>query len=438
MSGDTVTRLGELRSASPNGFAKSLAIAPPSACQSHVIAWEEQSGCVQVQILFATTTSFVNTAPQIRKTLEKELGIPPLFFERLYLQSNGFAGHDVRLNRDDKVEAYTHWSRFTVKQTYDKLMPKRTFTPHISHHQLGCDNSSNSTAVHGPQSVQHGWEWYEMGFFASWKSAGQLTLICFDLPTKSQSLIQSMMESHIVDASNPYSIFLPVSDELLRLYDDSVWSIRNHISQWEAKRTTETDYSRLHEIARHGVHVNETLSVAVRSLNAMGQHHRELHASVDIATSKGKCYGWDGISSRLAFQLQFLENLMQRSSANNARIQNEIALAFNAASQRDSKIQVRIGEEARREASAMKAIAVVTMTFLPATFVSTLFGTNFFALEPRKGEDGVVFAVSNQFWVYWAISAPMTLVTLALWFWWSRWGRSRNPSASESLASCAV
>lgn len=73
-----------------------------------------------------------------------------------------------------------------------------------------------------------------MGFFASWKSAGQLTLICFDLPTKSQSLIQSMMESHIVDALNPYSIFLPVSDELLRLYDDSVWSIRNHISQWEA------------------------------------------------------------------------------------------------------------------------------------------------------------------------------------------------------------
>lgn len=44
--------------------------------------------------------------------------------------------------------------------------------------------------------------------------------------------------------------------------------------------------------------------------------------------------------------------------------------AFNAAAQRDSKIQVRIGEDAKREASAMKAIAVVTMTFLPATFVS--------------------------------------------------------------------
>jgi hypothetical protein len=44
--------------------------------------------------------------------------------------------------------------------------------------------------------------------------------------------------------------------------------------------------------------------------------------------------------------------------------------AFNAAAQRDSRIQVRIGEDAKREASAMRAIAVVTMTFLPATFVS--------------------------------------------------------------------
>jgi hypothetical protein len=33
-------------------------------------------------------------------------------------------------------------------------------------------------------------------------------------------------------------------------------------------------------------------------------------------------------------------------------------------------VQLQIGEEAKREASAMKAIAVVTMTFLRATFVS--------------------------------------------------------------------
>ncbi|KAF2022590.1 hypothetical protein EK21DRAFT_82973 [Setomelanomma holmii] len=110
----------------------------------------------------------------------------------------------------------------------------RTFTPHVPNHQLGLGNGINDVAIHRSQSVQYGWEWYEMGFVASWKPPGPLTLICFDLPTRSQSKIQSMIDSHTIDVSNLYPTFLLVADELLRLYDESVWSIRNHISQWEA------------------------------------------------------------------------------------------------------------------------------------------------------------------------------------------------------------
>ncbi|OAL55284.1 hypothetical protein IQ07DRAFT_162344 [Pyrenochaeta sp. DS3sAY3a] len=81
---------------------------------------------------FASTTSFTETAPQLRKSLEKELSVPLFLFERLYRQSNGFAGHIVELDREQNVETYTHWSRFVVKQTYNNLMPKRTFTLHMS------------------------------------------------------------------------------------------------------------------------------------------------------------------------------------------------------------------------------------------------------------------------------------------------------------------
>jgi hypothetical protein len=82
--------------------------------------------------------------------------------------------------------------------------------------------------------MQHGWEWYEMGFITCWNALGHLTLLCFDVPTKSQSVIQSMFSLQSVDTADPYAVFAVVSDELLRLYDNSVWSIRNHISQWEA------------------------------------------------------------------------------------------------------------------------------------------------------------------------------------------------------------
>jgi hypothetical protein len=153
------------------------------------------------------------------------------------------------------------------------------------------------------------------------------------------------------------------------------------------RRSQETDYVLLHEIARHAVHVSEMLSVAVRSLGAVRQHHHRFSTERHLVDGKSKRRSWNAVGDHLDFQLRFLEGLVERSGANNARIQNEITLvslrhggcvsfpsshqqAFNAAAWRDSRIQVRIGEDAKREASAMRAIAVVTMTFLPATFVA--------------------------------------------------------------------
>lgn len=82
----------------------------------------------------------------------------------------------------------------------------------------------------------------------------------------------------------------------------------------------------MHEIARHGVHVNETLSVAARSLGALRQYHDLYLKNVNQGGSKSKNKTWDTIGSRLRFQLDLLENLNERSVANNARIQNEITL----------------------------------------------------------------------------------------------------------------
>jgi hypothetical protein len=73
-----------------------------------------------------------------------------------------------------------------------------------------------------------------MGFFTSWDPSGHVTLMCFDVPAVSQSTIYTTLCSQAVDPSLPYSSFTHILDELLRLYDNSAWSVRNHISRWEA------------------------------------------------------------------------------------------------------------------------------------------------------------------------------------------------------------
>lgn len=74
------------------------------------------------------------------------------------------------------------------------------------------------------------------------------------------------------------------------------------------------------------MHVSETLNVAIRSLDAMQHHHERFHMSSDLARSNNVRRRWDKVGSRFKFQLRFLQGLLQRSEANNARIQNEITL----------------------------------------------------------------------------------------------------------------
>jgi uncharacterized membrane protein YwaF len=65
----------------------------------------------------------------------------------------------------------------------------------------------------------------------------------------------------------------------------------------------------------------------------------------------------------------------------------------------------------------MKTIAILTMLFLPATFISGLFGTNFFALSISPSGSST-FVVSDQWWVFLATSVPLTMVVMAVWQFW--------------------
>lgn len=54
--------------------------------------------------------------------------------------------------------------------------------------------------------------------------------------------------------------------------------------------------------------------------------------------------------------------IMQRDS--------KVMMTIGQAAKDDSKVMVTIGQAAKDDSSAMRAIAVVTMAFLPATFTA--------------------------------------------------------------------
>jgi hypothetical protein len=142
----------------------------------------------------------------------------------------------------------------------------------------------------------------------------------------------------------------------------------------------------LHETGRHAIHSCETLSVTVETINAL-QKQASILSQMRAARVKSATDAFIQIKDHMESQMRTLQSLLLRSQSNKERLQNEISLvrsilfpwqnlilmccqAYNTIAQRDSQVMTGLGHAAKQDSGAMRTIAVVTMAFLPPTFLS--------------------------------------------------------------------
>ena len=129
-------------------------------------------------------------------------------------------------------------------------------------------------------------------------------------------------------------------------------------------------------------------------------------------------------------------------------------------SERQARSMADLAYDAKRDSEVMKAITIVTLIFLPATFVSvssipglefttyspfrlqTIFSMGFFNI----GSDEI--GVSRQGWIYLACTLPLTFVVVGAsfaWIWWTgtKVEKPKNPGqalvqAANTLGGVAV
>lgn len=80
----------------------------------------------------------------------------------------------------------------------------------------------------------HEYEWYEMGFFTTWMSTGSQVVLCFNVP----QILQIRLQKIFLSLSTPklpdvYSVHAVIIDEIIMLFDKSVWSLRDIIRKIE-------------------------------------------------------------------------------------------------------------------------------------------------------------------------------------------------------------
>ncbi|KAL2846500.1 hypothetical protein BJX68DRAFT_268590 [Aspergillus pseudodeflectus] len=256
------------------------------------------------------------------------------------------------------------------------------------------------------------YNWKQPSLHVTWdhQTRRQLVYLFDFLPPTNQNEEQkeflSTLPSPEARQNNPFAWHAAFSRVVLEQYDEAYWLVRDRVRDHEKNRRFNVNskdfFPELHDIARHAFHYSEIIEVAENTLNRLVQEQIRWREEDGAAIHDGGIGYWLDPHQELLLQQKAAYALKARSKSLNERLLNEINLGFNLVLQADS--------------AWMKTIAFVSMVYLPGTFVSGLFGTNFFDFDsPTPG----LWAHSN-FWLYWAVAVPLTMATMGIWAAWHR------------------
>ncbi|KAL6823922.1 hypothetical protein V8C40DRAFT_246843 [Trichoderma camerunense] len=133
------------------------------------------------------------------------------------------------------------------------------------------------------------------------------------------------------------------------------------------------------------------------------------------------------LDERIEFLLSNMEHMCIMDGMKE-RMEAQQTVLFNLIAQADSLINVSLAQDSRemavaskQDSSAMKIIALLTTFFLPGTFIASFFAMPLF----NWSEPSLHQVANSHFWVYWAVTGPLTLVTMAGVIAWAVWNSRR-------------
>lgn len=159
-----------------------------------------------------------------------------------------------------------------------------------------------------------------------------------------------------------------------------------------------------------------------------------LEETENIADHFGKSTAakWQADTPRMVFLLQHTSRDFQLRVEETACVQQRASVQiqgpFNIIAQREQELSrqlardnlrlaeamKQVAEDSKCDSTSMKAIAAVTMFFLPGTFAASLLAMPIFSWSATSGKD----VVSHRIWVYRAVAIPLTMITFGCFLLW--------------------
>ncbi|KIW67624.1 hypothetical protein, variant [Phialophora macrospora] len=258
-----------------------------------------------VHVVFAEWNMF-DRHSSLRDLLCSNWAYPPMLWTETCRKANGYAGSARHLQDDNKTVVDSSWFQFLIKQ------------------MGGGVNASQN---------KDGYQWYEMGFHIYVRHGGVAVAFCFETPSIFQNNLRQALSATVRTKllTDPMAALqCLIIGEVVKLYDVSIWTLRNQIRDIEKRRSgpehvaLAVDFAQLHDLARHIIHACEIVAVAVDTVTTLTANHRMSVCGCPDATPtqvKPNCP-----HNEMVFWLGLLQNLGRRAQSLKERLSNEINL----------------------------------------------------------------------------------------------------------------
>ncbi|KAI4269586.1 MAG: hypothetical protein L6R38_007416 [Xanthoria sp. 2 TBL-2021] len=254
---------------------------------------------------------------------------------------------------------------------------------------------------------QGDWTWIRTSVFMRWdncddKDKAAVSLVIFsaspEMRDRCQRLWQTDLSTVLVD---PFSFFVICLDELWLQAQSVVRGVSDVFSQMErtaldlAVSSTDSgsdgrhDFVGLHNIAKHIIYLKESSEAALMTISHLEAFHREL---LKRPPQEQDAMPTMHMTSQMLAQkaVQF-EVWKLRMTSLEKRMQNIINLSFNVVTQHDSHVL-------KNDSKSMKAIATVTMLFLPLATIASKAEVCTQSFRDRPYAVLVAFILSHAAW----------------------------------------
>ncbi|OSS54163.1 hypothetical protein B5807_00375 [Epicoccum nigrum] len=258
-----------------------------------------------------------------------------------------------------------------------------------------------------------------------------------DLPTKLKCDLISKLKELVCQPNTELIAHNPFAVSLLHFNCTAQWyrraardprdSVRHEeekahdISKNKKNEVEAINVRRLHLTMRNLDQDKLQLTQIIGTISSLRKQHESFYRFVKKVSAPEDR---DWLYLRVEEELDRLDDQLHylRASIEDVcgRAQRLLDLLFNLSGQQSARWSEKVGRQAMHESANMRAIAIVSMMFLPGTFVSGILGTNLFTQEELNSDSdaGSPFRASAHWWILLITILPLTALTFLGWSMW--------------------